>query len=126
MNNLIIKGVDLNPFELTCNAYMEDIGYQEDFSSDNIFELFFHWVNKYCENYFFDIEFNINVSLIDRFSVNNIFNTVEELSECSKKGHHIVVNWYCFSEDIEMKETINNFRNIIKLPINIINKNKVI
>lgn len=120
MNTLIIKGNDLKPIVITCCNNIETVENQENITNENSFDIFFNWVNKYCVNYFFDIEFNIKVALHNRNLVKNIFETIENLSNCSKNGHNIQVNWYYNYGDFEMKDTIINFSNILKLPINII------
>ncbi|MEY5050050.1 MAG: SiaC family regulatory phosphoprotein, partial [Bacteroidota bacterium] len=93
---------------------------QENLFYGNSFDIFFNWINKYCENYHFEIEFNIYAELNNRNLVKNVFETIGKLSKCYQKGHRIVVNWYYNYGDFEMKNSIINFKNIIKLPLNII------
>ena len=120
MNILIIKGDGLKPIELTCFDYEEKNDNQGNVNNENIFDLFFYWVKNYCVNYYFDIELKIKLELQNRKAVKNIFETIEKLSVCSQKGHHIVINWYCNQCDLELKETISNIEKILKISINII------
>ncbi|MEY5049804.1 MAG: hypothetical protein RLZZ175_3163 [Bacteroidota bacterium] len=117
MNTLIIKGDGLKPIELTCFDY-EVNNNQGIVRTENIFDLFFYWIKNYSESYYFDIELKIAQELQNRNAVKNIFETIEKLSVCSQKGHHIVINWYCNQSDLELKETISNIENILKISIN--------
>lgn len=119
---LNIKGTNKSP-SVTCvaeNGFIEISGmsYAEDAFA--FYEPIFNWLNDYLKIIAPVTEFNMKVKYFNTSSVKCIFDIMEVLSTWSKQGHKVKINWYYDSEDEEMKDTGENFGNILGLPVSLV------
>ena len=122
MEKLNISGTNKTP-TVICDA---DLGLIEfdgmSYSEDNIlfYEPVFNWLNEYLKNPKEVTNFNMKIRYLNSSAVKCIFDMLELLTNLSKKGKVVHINWHFEEEDEEMKESGKNYSNLFNHEFNLI------
>ncbi len=102
---LVFCDGDLGTVELAGMSYSED--------TFVFYEPIFNWINEYLQNPNEVTNFNMKIRYFNTSSVKCLFDLLEMFSNLSKSGKKVNINWYYDQEDEEMRDTGENFSNIL-------------
>ena len=102
---LVFCDCDLGTVELSGMSYSED--------TFAFYEPIFKWINEYLQNPNEVTNFNMKIKYFNTSSVKCLFDLLEMFSNLSKSGKKVNINWYYDQEDEEMRDTGENFSNIL-------------
>ena len=102
---LVFSDGDLGTVELAGMSYSED--------TFVFYEPIFNWINEYLQNPNEVTNFNMKIRYFNTSSVKCLFDLLEMFSNLSKSGNKVNINWYYDQEDEEMRDTGENFSNIL-------------
>jgi hypothetical protein len=96
---------DLGVIELSGMSYSED--------TFAFYEPIFAWINEYVQNPNTLTNFNMKIKYFNTSSVKCLFDILEIFANLAKSGQHVNINWFYDEEDEEMRDTGENFSNIL-------------
>ena len=96
---------DSGVIELAGMSYSED--------TFAFYEPVFKWINEYIQDPNVLTNFNMKIKYFNTSSVKCLFDILEIFTNLSKAGHNVNINWFYDEEDEEMRDTGENFSNIL-------------
>jgi hypothetical protein len=121
MENLIIKATSKTPeVEFFFNGRIKIKGRSIPEDASIFFDKLQSWVFQYCLNPQEDTEVDIELEYMNSASAKSLLQMLSELTEVTKKGKSIHVNWYYESGDDDMVERGEYFEKILKYKFNYI------
>jgi len=89
--------------------------YGMSYSEDTFafYEPLFKWINEYVKNPVELTNFNMKIKYFNTSSVKCLFDILEIFTNLSKSGKKVNINWFYDEEDEEMRDTGENFSNIL-------------
>lgn len=78
------------------------------------------WLEQYSQNPKDLTEVNIKIAFMDTSSTKCIFDIFKYLHNIKEQGKAIIINWYYFEEDDDMRERGEDFQYIAEVPVNLI------
>ncbi|MFC2137452.1 DUF1987 domain-containing protein [Bacteroidota bacterium] len=77
-------------------------------------------LNEYFKNPQYKTVVNINLSYFNSASQKWLLNILKLFKFLPVEGNEVVINWYYDKNDEEMFDTIDDFKSLLELPINVI------
>ncbi len=103
-------------FEITGNSIPEDAG--------GFYKPIVDALNEYFKNPQHKTMVNINLVYFNSASQKWLLNILKLFKFLPSDGHEVVVNWYYDANDEEMFDTIDDFKSLLGIPINVIQSSK--
>jgi len=122
MNNLIIEGTYKTP-NVALHADMGKLEFSGRSIPENSVEFYFpigEWVEKYLENPNEITTIMIKFEYFNTSSSKSMFEILKKFEKLFKSGKEVLVQWFYEQEDEDMQESGEDFREILKIPFELI------
>jgi len=122
MKDLIIKQTK-DTLGITCHykdakIRMEGISYPED--AIDFFDPVYDWIESYIQEVQKNIKLEFIINYLNSSSTKCFFDFFEMLDEYHNAQHQVTIDWYYKKNDIDIKETGEEFSEDLKIKFNII------
>ena len=97
-----------NVFEMSGRSYPED--------THTFYTPVLEWMEKYAESPNEETSFNINLQYFNSSSYKPIFDILTCLEKINQNGTKATVDWHYKKDDWDMKETGEEFAEVIEIP----------
>ncbi|HMV43283.1 MAG TPA: DUF1987 domain-containing protein [Leptospiraceae bacterium] len=104
----------LNTLSITGEVYPED--------AEKFFKPIFEWLNRYLAQLHHKCIVSFNLKYFNTASSGRISQFLETLEKAYKKGKDINIHWYYEPENDVLEEVAEEFREIVTIPFQIIEK----
>ena len=127
MENLRLEATPITPFVLfnTDNGVLELRGRSSPDNSLGFYSPIFKFIDYYLEKPVERLKINVNLEYFNTSSLKCIFQMLKKLSDISKGGTEIEVNWFYEEEDEDMLETGEDIADLLNLDFNFVTENPV-
>jgi hypothetical protein len=122
MKNFYMKGSDKTP-SINLDAQsgeMEFSGKSIPENSADLYEPVMEWVDKYLETPAESTTFVVKLEYFNTSSSKYLLEIFRRFEGLFKKGMKVAVQWYYELEDEDMQESGDDFRDILKIPVELI------
>ncbi len=122
MNDLIIKGTHKTP-NILLIADMGKLEFSGRSIPENSVEFYYpieEWVEKYLENPSEITTIIVKFEYFNTSSSKSIFEILKKFEKLFKSGKEVLVQWFYEQEDEDMQESGEDFREILKIPFELI------
>ena len=122
MNNFYMEGSDKTPsINLDVESgEMEFSGKSIPENSADLYEPVLEWIDKYIENPAENTTFVVKLEYFNTSSSKYLLEIFRKFEELFKTGKKVAVQWYYELEDEDMQESGDDFRDILKIPVELI------
>ena len=122
MKNFYMEGSDKTPsINLDAqNGEMEFSGKSIPENSADLYEPVMEWIDKYLETPAENTTFVVKLEYFNTSSSKYLLEIFRRFEELFKAGMKVAVQWYYELEDEDMQESGDDFRDILKIPVELI------
>jgi coproporphyrinogen III oxidase len=123
MTDLKIQRTDKTPeINATMEGVISIIGISIPENSLGFYEGLKKWVDEYSKTNSQKTVCNVFLDYFNTSTANIMLNFFKRLSLLQNDTHEVVINWYYEKNDIEMEETGNDYKSLLSVPFNLIEK----
>ena len=122
MKNFYMEGNDKTPsIKLDAETgEMEFSGKSIPENSANLYEPVMEWIDNYIESPAENTTFVVKLEYFNTSSSKYLLEIFRRFEELFKTGKKVAVQWYYELEDEDMQESGDDFRDILKIPVELI------
>jgi len=127
MENIVIKGAhdvffipNVNFDYTACKCELGGESYLEE--TTKFYTPLLNWLDQYFNEVSMPLTFDFSLTYFNTSSSGAILNILNKLKSFIKSGLSITINWYYDSDDLDMKEEIEDYIYSTDLQINLIPK----
>jgi len=121
MKKLKIKGTPKTPdFFLNPNGELKIEGVSVPENSMGFYKPIIDWISEYVKSPANETVLSFKLEYINTSSLQFVYDILSLLAEIKKTSNSIRVDWYYMDDDIDMKETGDDYNETIDIPFNFI------
>jgi len=122
MENFYLEGSDKTP-AITLNAESGEMifsGKSIPENSANLYEPVMEWIDGYIQTPAENTTFVVKLEYFNTSSSKYLLEIFRRFEELFKTGRKVAVQWYYELEDEDMQESGDDFRDILRIPVELI------
>jgi coproporphyrinogen III oxidase len=123
MTDLKIQRTDKTPaITATLDGTITIIGISIPENAMAFYEDLKKWVDEYSKSSNQKTVCNVFLDYFNTSTANIMLNFFKRLSLLRSDNHEVIINWYFEKNDIEMEESGNDYKSLLNIPFNLIEK----